>query len=84
MIVRALGIKDSVAVDVVRIEPKAGETYLMCSDGLSGMISDEEMLELVNDAGGDLEKACQTLIASANAAGGEDNVTVVLVSFNEN
>ena len=56
----------------------------MCSDGLSGMLSDEEMLDLVNSAGGDLEKACQTLIARANAAGGDDNVTVVLVSFSEN
>ncbi|MED5464151.1 MAG: Stp1/IreP family PP2C-type Ser/Thr phosphatase [Myxococcota bacterium] len=84
VIVRALGMKDSVVVDVQRLEPKAGETYLMCSDGLSGMLSDEEMLDLVNSAGGDLEKACQTLIARANAAGGDDNVTVVLVSFSEN
>ena len=83
VIVRALGMKESVAVDVMRVEPKSGETYLICSDGLSGMLSDQEILELVSDAGGNLEKGCETLIARANAAGGDDNVTVVLISFSE-
>ncbi len=83
VIVRALGMKEEVAVDVHRLESKAGQTFLMCSDGLSGMVSDEEMLELVKGAEGDLEKGCQSLIAKANAAGGLDNVTVVLVSFHD-
>ncbi len=50
---------------------------------LAAMLSDDEILELVEAAGGDLEKGCQSLIAKANAAGGVDNVTVVLVSFHE-
>lgn len=83
VIVRALGMKDSVTVDIHRIEPKVGQTFLMCSDGLSGMMTDEEILDLVESANGDLEKACKNLIAKANAAGGVDNVTVVLVSFME-
>ena len=83
VIVRALGMKDSVTVDIRRLEPKAGEVYVLCSDGLSGMISDESILSGVQEAGDDLEKACQNLISEANAAGGADNVTVVLVGFYE-
>ncbi len=83
VIVRALGMKEEVTVDVHRLESKIGQTFLMCSDGLSGMLSDAEILELVEAAEGDLEKGCQSLIAKANAAGGVDNVTVVLVSFHE-
>jgi len=81
VIVRALGMKDSVVVDVHKLEPKAGDVYLLCSDGLSGMIDDPGILQSVMEANGDLEKACQTLIARANSNGGQDNVTVVLVGF---
>jgi PPM family protein phosphatase len=83
VIVRALGMKETVTVDVHRIEPKPGEIYLLCSDGLSGMVTDEQLLETVLDSGPDLEKTCQALIARANASGGVDNITVVLVEFSE-
>ena len=82
VIVRALGMKDSVIVDVSRIEPQPGDIFLLCSDGLSGMISDEEM-RLVLVKQNDLEKAVANLIDGANAAGGNDNVTCVLVRWNE-
>ena len=81
VIVRALGMKDEVAVDVHRFDPKPGQTYLMCSDGLSGMVDDQSILELVQEAKGDLEQGCQSLIAKANANGGNDNVSVILVAF---
>lgn len=83
VIVRALGMKDAVTVDVHRIEPKVGELYLLCSDGLSGMISDQEMHQLVIEKRGNLEQACQALIAKANENGGVDNITCVLVEFAE-
>jgi len=83
VIVRALGMKESVQVDVVRIEPRSGDYYLLCSDGLSGMVSDEGILASVLDTGDDLDGACRSLIAKANAAGGVDNVTVVIVLFCE-
>ena len=83
VIVRALGMKEAVAVDVYRIEPQAGEVYLLCSDGLSGMISDEEIKATVEENGSDLEKTCQSLIARANGHGGVDNITCVLVEFSE-
>ena len=83
VIVRALGMKDSVAVDVYRLDPRPGDTYLLCSDGLSGMVHDPSILEVVQEGSPDLEKICQGLIARANANGGVDNVTVVLVEFSE-
>ncbi|MBI5510805.1 MAG: Stp1/IreP family PP2C-type Ser/Thr phosphatase [Deltaproteobacteria bacterium] len=83
VIVRALGMKETVVVDVHRVDPKPGEIYLLCSDGLSGMVHDPEILSAVKDGGSDLEKICQNLIAKANANGGVDNVTVVLVEFSD-
>ncbi len=81
VIVRALGMKDSVAVDIHHIQPSPGEVYVLCSDGLSGMVDAGGILASVCDNASDLEQACQSLIAKANAAGGVDNITAVLVEF---
>jgi protein phosphatase len=70
VIVRALGMKDTVQVDVGRFEPRDGDVFLLCSDGLSGMVNDEEMAQLLRDMA-DLEEACTRLIERANAAGGQ-------------
>jgi serine/threonine protein phosphatase PrpC len=78
VIVRALGMKEHVEIDVVRDEPRDGDLYLVCSDGLTGMVPDGELEEILADAG-DLELLAQRLVDRANAAGGNDNVTVVLV-----
>jgi PPM family protein phosphatase len=78
VIVRALGMKDSVQVDINRLDPKVGDAYLLCSDGLSGMMSDEQMLDIVL-ANEDLDLACQRLVECANDAGGTDNITVALI-----
>ncbi len=77
VIVRALGMKDPVAVDVVRDEFRPGDLYLLCSDGLSSMVADERIEQILQRTE-DLERAVQQLIDTANAAGGTDNVTVVL------
>jgi serine/threonine protein phosphatase PrpC len=79
VIVRALGMKDSVNVDAFFEKPLPGDIYLLCSDGLSGELSDPEMLDIVNRSSGDLQTTCHKLIDAANNAGGHDNVTVVLV-----
>ena len=55
-----------------------GDIVLLCSDGLSGKLRAEEMLQIVNSSGGDLALACQRLVDEANARGGEDNITVIL------
>jgi PPM family protein phosphatase len=79
VIVRALGMKDSVEVDLVREELEDGDVVLLCSDGLSGMVPDARMAELLRANVGDLRLAAQALVDAANEAGGADNVTCVLV-----
>ena len=79
VIVRALGMKDTVQVDIMHEAPQPGDIYLLCSDGLSGMVSDERMAEIVRQGGDDLDAQCEKLIEAANEAGGTDNITVILV-----
>ncbi len=81
VIVRALGMKETVQVDVAHHDPEPGDLYLLCSDGLNGMITDEKIRELMIDYRDDLEKCCNELIKAANEGGGNDNVTVVLVEI---
>jgi protein phosphatase len=80
VIVRALGMKDTVNVDINRVEPKDGDIFLLCSDGLSGMVPDKQM-EQIMQSQPDLDKACAQLIDAANANGGNDNVTCVLAQY---
>jgi protein phosphatase len=77
VIVRALGMKETVLVDVSRHTLQAGDIYVSCSDGLSGMMTDEELLEVVKSTT-DLQEAVKNLINNANEAGGVDNITVVI------
>jgi PPM family protein phosphatase len=86
VIVRALGMKDSVQVDIARLEPAPGDIYMLCSDGLSGMVKDEEMNDCISSflakggsAADDVVAMCSALIDLANANGGNDNVTCVAV-----
>ena len=81
VIVRALGMKETVSVEVQKCSVRPGDVFLLCSDGLSGMVPDSEMLSVVTAAQGDLEKACRDLIHAANGHGGIDNITVILVEF---
>ncbi len=78
VITRALGMQDQVAVDVGSFDAQLGDLYLLCSDGLSGMVDDEELCALAQTSD-DLVECCRLLINTANEHGGEDNVTAVLV-----
>jgi protein phosphatase len=80
VIVRALGMKDTVKVDTRLEQPRAGDTYLLCSDGLSGPVTDPDMAEILIGAN-DLKTAASRLIAKANENGGPDNITVVLARW---
>jgi len=82
VITRALGMQDSVAVDLVSDEPQLGDVYLLCSDGLSGMLTDDQILHVV-DSSTDTIEICRRLIAGANENGGEDNITALVVRFDE-
>jgi protein phosphatase len=77
VIVRALGMKDTVQVDIITVEPKIGDVYLMCSDGLSGMLADQQMAHIIGSEN-DINRAVDVLIAAANEEGGIDNISVVL------
>ena len=79
VITRALGLNDDVEVEVKRMDLEVGDEFLLCSDGLSGHITDEEMLEIVRESEDDLPMAVAKLVDMANDAGGNDNITVVLV-----
>lgn len=79
VIVRALGMKDAVDVDLLREPVQDGDLLLLCSDGLSGMVPDARIADIVRGHPGDLRLAAQVLVEAANEAGGQDNVTCVLV-----
>lgn len=79
VITRALGMQDKVLVDVQTIVTEVSDIYLLCSDGLNGMLKDREILQIVQENRSDLTQAAQALIDNANKRGGEDNITVILV-----
>src|SRR5207248_8683452 len=79
VITRALGGALSVNPDATEVECRAGDVYLLCSDGLTGMVPEDEILRVVTENENDLEKACKSLIDTANERGGLDNVTAILV-----
>jgi len=83
VITRALGMQDAVAVDLCVESVQPGDTYVLCSDGLNGMVSDDRILDLVRTSDGDIEWAAKALVGEANQNGGEDNITVVLVQIAE-
>lgn len=83
VIVRALGMKETVQVDVSTEKPRPGDIYMLCSDGLNGMITDDEIRTIMLENSHDLELCCTRLIDAANANGGTDNITVAVVEIVE-
>jgi len=77
VITRAVGTDPDVDVDGFTIEAEDGDVFLICSDGLSDMVEDEEILELVHEHRDDLDKAVKALVSAANRGGGDDNITAV-------
>jgi len=82
VITRALGPEGSVEVDTRSFRARAGDVYLLCSDGLTTMLSEEQITALLL-ASSSLRDAGETLVAAANAAGGRDNITVVLLALED-
>jgi serine/threonine protein phosphatase PrpC len=78
VITRALGTDADVEVDTLTLDVVPGDLVLLCSDGLSAMVRDEDIVRVLESAGGAPAAAAEALVSAANAAGGEDNVTVVL------
>jgi protein phosphatase len=78
VITRALGTEPDVEVDTLTVPVVPGDLFLLCSDGLTTMVTNEDVLAAAGSADGDPEQLSPALVAAANAAGGEDNVTVVV------
>jgi len=79
MITRALGLKESVDVDLTEQPARPGDVLLLCSDGLSDLLDDQEILAAVQEHGDALDRVCQALVDRANSKGGDDNITVLAV-----
>jgi protein phosphatase len=80
IIMRALGVMEDVEADVAVEEPRAGDLYLLCSDGLNGMVPDDTIIDILIEPA-PLDEACRKLVEAANAFGGRDNITVALIRF---
>jgi serine/threonine protein phosphatase PrpC len=81
MITRSLGAADTVEPDILAVELRPGDRFLLCSDGLSGMVSDRELLDL--GGAGSPSTAAWNLVDRANLMGGKDNITVLILDVQE-
>src|SRR5215208_193183 len=83
VITRALGPEPQVEIDVDAFPARAGDLFLLCSDGLTSMVHEPQLKQLLGDGGRPLEQTGRALIAAANEAGGRDNITVILFRIEE-
>jgi protein phosphatase len=83
VVTRALGGKEELEVDTQVLELQDMDLLLLCSDGLTSMLNDEEILRIILTDGHDKQRALRGLIEAANKSGGEDNTTAVLLSLHE-
>ncbi len=83
VITRALGMQESVVVDIQENATEEGDIFLLCSDGLTDLLTDEEIYETLSENMSDLNDASRELVTQANINGGDDNITVVLISVEQ-
>jgi serine/threonine protein phosphatase PrpC len=83
LVTRALGVDVAIPVDIKVETVRAGDLYLLCTDGLSDVLAQEEIEEILVSGDGDLASATESLVAAANDGGGPDNITAVLVAVSE-
>ncbi len=80
IITRAVGVRAPVKIDFFDVKLEKGDKILLCSDGLTNMVEDEDILRIVKKSGS-LEEAAKHLVNEANKNGGKDNISVVLAEF---
>jgi len=81
VVTRALAGGDDPEVDVADLAPEAGDRFLLCSDGLSGVVSNDQIAGLLGDTTTTLQQICDRLVRAANAGGGPDNITALIVQI---
>lgn len=79
VLTRAVGIDASAKADVHTLNVETGDIYLLCSDGLTDMLTDDEVREALLSARGDVDAAAERLVEQANESGGLDNISVIIV-----
>jgi len=80
VVTRALSGAEDPDIDVVEITPRVGDRYLLCSDGLFGVVGDEDIAKILGAKDLTLDEICGRLIDAANAAGGPDNITALVLA----
>ena len=81
VVTRALSGAEDPEIDVVEVKPVAGDRYLLCSDGLFGVVADEQIATILSDRAASLDEICGRLIDAANEAGGPDNITALIIQI---
>jgi PPM family protein phosphatase len=83
VITRALGTDPDVDVDSFTVETQEGDVFLLCSDGLTSMVDDNDILDVLEKNRNDLDRATKSLVSAANRGGGEDNITVIAFAISD-
>jgi protein phosphatase len=83
VITKAVGARDSIDLEVIEQTLQAGDVALLCSDGLHGMVNDDEIARILVSGSGPLEEVTASLVDAANEAGGRDNVSAVLLRYSD-
>ena len=78
IITRAVGARSEVEVDLFRVQLQPGDIVLLCSDGLTNMVEDDDIRDIINSEGS-LKERAEKLVARANVNGGRDNISVILI-----
>jgi protein phosphatase len=81
VVTRALSGAEDPEIDVVEVKPSRGERFLLCSDGLFGVVANDQIGTIMSDRQSPLEAICGKLIEAANAGGGPDNITALIIQI---
>lgn len=79
IITRAIGANAKVIPDYFEVELRESDLVLMCSDGLTNMLDDEDIMKIIKESGSNLEEAVKNLVETANGNGGKDNISVIII-----
>ena len=82
VITRSVGFEPNVSAETYEMDVEKGDLFLLCSDGLSGLVEDSEILKLIESgqkSGQDLQEVVEKLIETANQNGGDDNISTLII-----
>lgn len=83
MITRAIGTSSNIEMDFYTIDIRKEDIFILCSDGLSNMVGEDNILEIVNKYNNCMNEICNSLVELAKTNGGKDNITVIGIKFDD-